>query len=58
VIEVSALSLRRIASAKGFEVIQSELLWVWLPAAAVGVVLVVLRKKLRLLIRGSGGREQ
>ena len=48
VIEVSPLSLRRIAGAKGFEVIHSELLWVWLPAAAVGVALAVLRKKLRL----------
>ena len=48
VIEVSPLSLRRIAGAEGFEVIRSELLWVWLPAVAVGVALAVLRRRLRL----------
>ncbi len=35
VIEVSPLSLRSVFSAKGWQVLQSELLWVWLPAALV-----------------------
>lgn len=32
VIEVSPLSLRRVFSARGLAVLQSELLWIWLPA--------------------------
>lgn len=35
VIEVSPLSLRRVFSARGWQVLQSELLWVWLPATLV-----------------------
>lgn len=35
VIEVSPLSLRRVFSARGWAVLQSELLWVWLPASVV-----------------------
>ena len=35
VIEVSPLSLRRVFSARGWAVLQSELLWVWLPATMV-----------------------
>lgn len=35
VMEVSPLSLSRILSARGLAVLQSELLWVWLPAALV-----------------------
>lgn len=42
VIEVSPLSLRRVFSAKGWAVLQSELLWVWLPASAVCAVSCVL----------------
>ena len=43
VIEVSPLSLKRVLSGRGLEVLQSELLWVWLPAlaAAVGIALVL-----------------
>lgn len=39
VIEVSPLSLRRVLSGRGWEVLQSELVWVWLPAmvAAIGI---------------------
>ena len=46
VIEVSPLGFHRMASIRGFEVIRSELLWVWLPSMGVGVALVVLRKML------------
>ncbi len=46
VIEVSPLSLRRVFSAKGLQVLQSELLWVWLPAAVVCAALrLVLRPR-------------
>jgi inner membrane protein len=41
VIEASPLSLRRILGGRGLEVLQSELLWVWLPAGlACGVLLL------------------
>lgn len=44
VIEVSPLSLSRVFSGRGVVVLQSELLWVWLPALAAGVVLFALRR--------------
>ena len=44
VIEVSPLGLRRLAGEKGLAVLQSELLWVWLPAALACVFLVLLRR--------------
>lgn len=44
VIEVSPLSLRRVFSARGWAVLQSELLWVWLPAAVVCAMLWILRQ--------------
>lgn len=43
VIEVSPLSLRRFFSGWGFEVLQSEFLWIWLPAMVVCVALAILR---------------
>lgn len=43
VIEVSPLSLRHILSARGWAVLQSELLWVWLPALVVAATLFGLR---------------
>ena len=43
VIEVSPLSLSKIFSARGLAVLQSELLWVWLPAALVASALLALR---------------
>ncbi|PRC90751.1 putative membrane-bound metal-dependent hydrolase [Solimicrobium silvestre] len=48
VIEVSPLSLRRIFSDRGLQVIQSEFIWVWLPAIVLCVVLIVVRSKLRI----------
>lgn len=45
VIDVSPLSLRRLASSKGLEVLQSELLWVWLPAGIACAVLLVWRRR-------------
>jgi inner membrane protein len=45
-IEVSPLSVRRFFSARGAQIIRSELRWVWLPAA--GVVL------LGMMVRGYG----
>jgi len=44
VIEVSPLSLSRVFSGRGIVVLQSELLWVWLPALAAGAVLFALRR--------------
>jgi len=43
VIEVSPLSLSRVFSARGFAVLQSELLWVWLPAVVVAAALFTIR---------------
>lgn len=40
VIEATPLSLRRILGGRGIEVFQSELLWVWLPAAACTALLL------------------
>ena len=44
VIEVSPLSLRRVFSERGLAVFQSELLWVWVPAALVTGALVAWRR--------------
>lgn len=49
VIEVSPLSLRRVFSAKGWAVLQSELSWVWLPAAVVCAGLWWARRRARLM---------
>lgn len=43
VIEVSPLSLRRVLGGRGLEVLQSELLWVWLPAGFVCGALLLWR---------------
>jgi inner membrane protein len=45
VIEVSPLSLRGLAGERGLHVLQSELLWVWLPAAVLCVLLVLWRRR-------------
>jgi inner membrane protein len=44
VIEASPLSLRRVFSEKGLAVVQSELLWVWLPAVVCAIALIALRR--------------
>jgi len=53
VIEVSPLSLSRVFSARGLAVIQSELLWIWLPALLSGLALFALR---RMITRESRKR--
>jgi inner membrane protein len=44
VIEVSPLSLHRFFSGRGWEVLRSELLWVWLPATAACALLIASRR--------------
>lgn len=44
VIEVSPLTLQRLLSPRGMAVLQSELFWVWLPAAGLASALLILRK--------------
>lgn len=44
IIEVSPLSLSRVFSARGLAVIQSEILWIWLPASLSGIALFALRR--------------
>ncbi|MFZ2267425.1 MAG: metal-dependent hydrolase [Azonexus sp.] len=44
VIEVSPLSLQRLLGPRGLAVLQSELLWVWLPALLAGLALLLLRR--------------
>src|SRR5262249_61922508 len=43
-IEVSPIGLRRFASERGLEVLGSELIWVWLPAALVCTALWLARR--------------
>lgn len=43
VIEVSPLTASRFLTARGWAVIQSELLWVWLPAVTLGMLMLALR---------------
>lgn len=45
VIEASPLSLRRLLGGRGIDVLQSELLWVWLPAALACLLLLVWRRR-------------
>jgi len=43
VIEVSPLSVSRFFTARGVEIIASELLWIWVPCALFAVACVLLR---------------
>ena len=43
-IEVSPVSVRRFFSRRGTQIIRSELRWVWLPAAAVVILGMMLRR--------------
>ncbi len=58
VIEVSPIGLSRFLSSRGLIVLESELRWIWLPALAVGLALVALRRVLgaRRPPGPSGGR--
>lgn len=47
VIEVSPLSLHGLAGTRGVQVLRSELLWVWLPAAVLCAALFLWRRRLR-----------
>jgi len=44
VVEVSPISVSRFLSARGLAVLASELCWIWLPALAVGLILVGVRR--------------
>lgn len=44
VIEVSPLSLRRVFSERGLEVMLSELMWIWMPAVIICIALILLRR--------------
>ena len=50
-IEVSPLGIRRFFSARGAEVMLSELTWVWLPCFASGLFIFALRKSLNRMNR-------
>ena len=45
VIEVSPLSVHRIFSARGLEVLRSEIVWVWLPLLLAYITTLLLRRK-------------
>ena len=49
-IKVSPIGVGRFFSAKGLAVVQSEVMWLWLPSAAIFAVLTLLRA-----VRNSGG---
>jgi inner membrane protein len=44
VVEVSPITLERVFSARGMTVLQSELIWVWLPATLACITLILIRK--------------
>jgi len=46
-IEASPVSLRRFMSGRGLQVLQSELIWVWMPALAAALAGYCLRRTLR-----------
>lgn len=46
-IEASPVSLRRFISARGLQVLESELIWVWMPALALAVIGWSFRRVLR-----------
>jgi inner membrane protein len=43
-IRVSPISVSAFLSARGIQVLQSELQWVWLPAASLALLLTILRR--------------
>jgi len=43
-IRVSPIGLGRFFSHRGLEVLQSELLWIWLPAAVLAIAAWVVRR--------------
>ena len=43
-IVVSPIALSRFFSAKGFAVLESELLWIWIPAGVLAVSILILRR--------------
>jgi inner membrane protein len=43
-IKVSPIGVGRFLSAKGFAVIQSEAMWLWLPSAAVFIIATIVRR--------------
>ena len=47
VIEVSPLSVRRFFTARGVEILASELVWVWAPAALFAITCISLRRTRR-----------
>lgn len=51
-IEVSPLSIGRFMSARGAAVMLSEILWVWLPCAVIGVCLAGTRWRKSIIKRG------
>lgn len=53
VIEVSPLSMNRLLSSRGLAVLQSELLWVWLPAVVLVLILFLLRRLIHALRRNT-----
>ena len=44
-IEVSPIGVARFVSARGLAVLQSELIWVWLPVLAIATAALVLRRR-------------
>lgn len=51
-IQVSPLNLHRVFSGRGWEVLQSEFVWVWLPAIALCAALYLLRRRYALPVAG------
>jgi inner membrane protein len=45
-IEVSPLSPEKFFTARGLEIVASELRWVWLPFLSLGAILLVLRRRI------------
>jgi inner membrane protein len=48
-IHVSPISIHRFFSGRGWEVMQNELLWVWVPAMMFAALVLLVRKKVSVL---------
>jgi inner membrane protein len=46
-IEASPISLRRFMSERGLQVLWSEMVWVWIPLLAIGLVGLLIRRQMR-----------
>ncbi len=54
-LEVSPIGIRRFLSGRGFEVVRSEFLWVWLPLFTLGLLMYAMRRRFQRSSPSSTG---